>query len=67
MLLFTPLILTCLVEEPTQCRPIMGPAETTEVACMTSLSGAMTYVSTLPDVYAAGLACLETYILDDPA
>ena len=67
MMLFIPIVVTCLVDNPTQCRPIMGPAEMTEVACMDSLSSALGYLSTRDDLYAAGLVCVESYMTDERA
>lgn len=66
-MLFTPIVLTCLIAAPTQCRPIMGPTELTEIACMDSLSSALAYVATRTDIYAAGLVCIETHIMDEQA
>jgi hypothetical protein len=63
-MLFTPIVLTCLIAEPTQCRPVMGPTEPTEVACMDSLSSALSYLATRTDIYPAGLVCVETHLLD---
>ena len=67
MLLFTPVVLTCLIANPTQCRPVMGPAEPTEVACMDSLSSALAYVATRTDIYPAGVVCVETHLMDEQA
>ena len=61
-MLFTPIVLSCLVASPTECRPVMGPTEPTEVACMDSLSTALSYVATRNDIYVAGLACIETHL-----
>lgn len=66
-MLFMPVVITCLVAAPTQCRPVMGYAEPTEVACMDSLSTALSYLATRTDIYAAGLACIETHTLDESA
>lgn len=63
-MLFTPIVLSCLVANPTECRPVMGPTEPTEVACMDSLSTALAYVATRTDIYVAGLACIETHLAD---
>jgi len=63
-MLFTPIVLSCLVTSPTECRPIMGPTEPTEVACMDSLSTALSYAATRNDIYIAGLACIETHLAD---
>lgn len=64
-MLFIPVVITCLISEPTHCRPVMGYAEPTEVACMDSLSSALVYLTTRDDIYPAGLACIETYPLDE--
>ena len=64
-MLFMPVVITCLVAEPAQCRPVMGYAEQTEVACMDSLSTALSYLATRTDIYAAGLACVQTHMLDE--
>jgi hypothetical protein len=66
-MLFTPIVLSCLIAEPTQCRPVMGPTELTEVACMDSLSSALAYAATRTDIYIAGLACVETHLIDEQA
>jgi hypothetical protein len=66
-MLFTPIVLSCLIADPTQCRPVMGPTEPTEVACMDSLSSALAYVATRSDIYVAGLACVETHLQDEQA
>ena len=66
-MLFTPIVLTCLIANPTQCRPVMGPAEPTEVACMDSLSTALSYLATRTDIYPAGLVCIETHLMDEEA
>ena len=66
-MLFTPIVLTCLIANPTQCRPVMGPAEPTEIACMDSLSTALSYLATRTDIYPAGLVCIETYLMDEEA
>jgi hypothetical protein len=66
-MIFTPIVLTCLIAAPTQCRPIMGPAEPTEVACMDSLSTALSYVATRTDIYVAGLTCIQTHLLGESA
>ena len=67
-MLFTPIILSCLVANPTQCRPILGVSETTEAACMVSLAAGIDYMTdNRPDLYAAGLVCLETHFLDQEA
>jgi hypothetical protein len=67
MIVFIPIVLTCLVAEPSACLPIMGYAEATEAECMDSLSEAIAYSIARPDLYIAGLACVESHILDDPA
>ena len=45
----------------------MGPAEPTEVACMDSLSTALSYLATRTDIYPAGLVCIETHLMDEEA
>jgi hypothetical protein len=67
MMVFIPVVVSCLVLEPSVCRPVMGYAEVTEAECMDSLSEAVAYTATRPDLYIAGLACVESYILDEPA
>lgn len=66
-MIFTPIVLTCLIAAPTQCRPVMGPTELTEIACMDSLSSALAYVATRTDIYTAGLVCIETHLMDEQA
>ena len=66
--MFTPIILTCLIASPTQCRPVMGPAEPTEIACMNSLTTGLEFMATnRPDLYVAGLVCVETHLMDEAA
>lgn len=68
MPLFTPIILTCLIASPTQCRPVMGPTEPSEIACMSSLTAGLEFMATnRPDLYVAGLACVETHLMDEQA
>ena len=66
-MLFTPIVLTCLIAAPTQCRPVMGPSELTEIACMDSLSSALSYLATRTDIYPAGLVCVETHLMNEEA
>lgn len=64
-MLFTPIILGCLVANPMQCSAFMGIGETTEVACMNSLTVGLEFMATnRPDLYVAGLVCIETHLLD---
>ena len=43
----------------------MGIGETTEVACMNSLTVGLEFIAAnRPDLYVAGLACVETHLLD---
>ena len=62
-MLFTPIILGCLVANPVQCSAFMGIGETTEVACMNSLTVGLEFMAAnRPDLYVAGLACVETHL-----
>lgn len=63
-MLFTPIVLTCFISSPTECRPVMGPVEPTEIACMDSLATALSYLDSRTDLYAAGLACIQTHLMD---
>ena len=48
-----------------QCSAFMGIGETTEVACMNSLTVGLEFMAAnRPDLYVAGLACVETHLLD---
>jgi hypothetical protein len=64
-MLFTPVILVCFISTPTMCKPVMGYTEPTEAECMESLAQGVSIVGRLPDQYVAGLACIETHLLDE--
>lgn len=67
-MLFTPIIIACLVADPLQCTPYMGFTEETEAACMESLNAGLDFVANnRPNLYVAGLACIETHTLDESA
>jgi hypothetical protein len=67
MMVFAPVALICLMAEPTQCRAVVGNVEPTELSCMESLSSAVYFAESRPDIYVAGLACVETEFLDESA
>lgn len=64
---FIPVVISCLVADPDMCMPIMGYAELTEEDCMYSLTLAVDALALRPETYIGGLACIETYILDEEA
>jgi hypothetical protein len=66
-MLFTPIVMVCLVSDPTLCGPVMGGTEFTETDCMDSLAQAVVVMETIPDRYIAGLACVETHLLEESA
>ena len=66
-MLFTPIVMVCLVSDPTLCGPVMGYTEFTEADCMDSLAQAVVVIETIPDRYIAGLACVETHLLEESA
>lgn len=67
-MLFTPIIIGCLIANPTQCAAFMGSAELTESACMMSLTTGLDYMNVnRPDIYAAGLVCVETHLQNEEA
>lgn len=62
-MLFLPVIIACLVENPTQCNAFMGTVETTKSDCISSLTIGLEFIDTnRPDIYAAGLACVEVHL-----
>jgi len=68
MTLFTPIILGCLVANPIQCAAFMGVGEPTEFACMNSLTVGLDFMAAnRPDLYVAGLVCVETHLMDEQA
>lgn len=67
--MFIPIVVMCLVAEPSQCQVFSGYIVETEEQCMVDLytQGLPALTSQLQEAYIAGVACLPLDILDQAA
>ena len=64
---FVPVIMLCLLDNPTSCNIVNGGAFESEEACMADLLiGGLPWAETAhPEAYVAGITCLETQFLGE--
>lgn len=67
--MFAPIVVMCLVAEPTRCNVFSAPMMETEEMCQVFVmtEGLPTLTNQYPDAYIAGIDCLEVDILDQAA
>ena len=64
---FIGVILLCLVDEPNQCMTVSGPIFATEEECRADVlyNGLPYFTDERPDLYIAGLTCVEAQLLGE--
>jgi len=65
--MFTPIAIVCLVSSPTECSTLTAPPVKTELACMEHQTRGLVELLAIPQIYVAGMACVETHLLDEAA
>ena len=66
-MMFTPIAIVCLLSSPTECSTLTAPPVETELACMDHQRRGVVELLAIPQIYVAGLACVETHLLDEAA
>ena len=65
--MFLPVVIACLIPNPTECTTLTGPRYETEQECINSLMGAVGDINNMSSVYVSGLVCLEVSLIDQEA